>query len=99
MTRPRINAILQDGPRAGETVSLDVGHQDDPPKEFLLADEHLGARSADHRVDRPSGSVSTYRLVGRDGQAERLPLPTGAAGLSPRPCFRMPRRSSPRAPA
>ena len=68
MTRPTINAILQDGPRAGETVSLDVGHQDDPPKEFLLADEHLGARSADHRVDPPSGSVSTYRLVGLDEQ-------------------------------
>ena len=65
MTRPTITAILQDGPRAGETVSLDVGHQDDPPKEFLLADEHLGARSADHRVDPPSGSVSTSKPAAR----------------------------------
>ena len=66
MTRPRINAILEDGPRAGETVPLDVGHEDDPPKEFLLADEHLGPRPADHRVQPPTGSVSTYQLVGRD---------------------------------
>jgi len=68
MTRPTIKAILQDGPRAGETVSLDAGHEDDPPKEFLLADEHLGSRASDHRVGPPSGSVSTYRLVGQDEQ-------------------------------
>ena len=66
MTRPTINAIIEDGPRAGETVRLDVGHEDDPPKEFLLADEHLGPRTADHRVQPPTGSVSTYRLVERD---------------------------------
>lgn len=66
MTRPKISALIEDGPRAGDTVQLDVGHDDEPPKEFLLADEHLGARSADHRVQPPTGSVSTYRLVGRD---------------------------------
>jgi hypothetical protein len=66
MSRPRINAIMEDGPRAGETVQLDVGHEDEPPKEFLLADEHLGPRPADHREQPPTGSVSTYRLVGRD---------------------------------
>ena len=65
MTRPKISAIIEDGPRAGETVQLDVGHDDEPPKEFLLADEHLGPRPADHR-QAPTGAVSTYRLVGRD---------------------------------
>lgn len=65
MTRPKIQAIIEDGPRAGETVQLDAAHEGDPPKEFLLADEHLGARPAEHR-DAPSGSVSSYRLVGPD---------------------------------
>jgi hypothetical protein len=68
MTRPTINAILQDGPRAGESVSIDVTHGDEPPKEFLLADEHLGERPADKPVPPPSGAVSTYRLVGPDEQ-------------------------------
>lgn len=68
MTRPTIDAILEDGPRAGETVQLDVGHEDEAPNEFLLADEHLGVRPADQPVHPPSGSVSTYRLVGRDAQ-------------------------------
>jgi hypothetical protein len=57
--------MLEDGPRAGETVELDVTAEDSPPKEFLLADEHLGARPAD-RKGPPSGAVSTYRLVNRD---------------------------------
>src|SRR5215207_8618267 len=68
MTRPTIDAILDDGPRAGETVRLDVGHEDEPPNGFLLADDHLGVRPAGQPVHPPSGSVSTYRLVGRDGQ-------------------------------
>ena len=66
VTRPTIRAILEDGPRAGETVELDVAAADTPPKEFLLASEHLGVRPADHPVSPPSGSVSTYCLVGRD---------------------------------
>jgi hypothetical protein len=65
MTRPKISAIIDDGPRAGETVELDAAHEGDAPKEFLLADEHLGARSAEHR-QAPTGGVSTYRLVGHD---------------------------------
>jgi hypothetical protein len=68
MTRPTINAIIEDGPRAGETVRLDIGHEDDPPKEFLLADEHLGPHTADQAGHRPTGSVSTYQLVGRDDE-------------------------------
>jgi hypothetical protein len=66
VTRPTANAIIEDGPRAGETVQLDIGHEDDPPKEFLLADEHLGVHTSDHAGRPPTGSVSTYRLVGRD---------------------------------
>ena len=65
MTRPTILAIIEDGPRAGDTVHLDAEAKDHPPKEFLLPDEHLGARPADRRTP-PSGSVSIYRLVGRD---------------------------------
>ena len=68
MTRPRIQAIIEDGPRAGETIQLDVGHEGVAPKEFLLADEHLGARPAGHTADRPTGAVSTYRLVGQDDE-------------------------------
>jgi hypothetical protein len=68
MTRPTINAIIEDGPRAGETVRLDIGHEDEPPKEFLLADEHLGLHTAASAGHHPTGSVSTYRLVGRDDQ-------------------------------
>ena len=66
VTRPTIQAILEDGPRAGETVQLNVEHEDSPPTEFLLADEHLGARSAEESRRPPSGSVSTYRLSTRD---------------------------------
>ena len=65
MSRSRIHAIIEDGPRAGDTVELDAAHEGDPPKEFLLADEHLGPRPADHR-QAPAGAVSTYRLMGRD---------------------------------
>ena len=69
MTRHTIHAIIEDGPRAGETVQLDAAHEGVPPKEFLLADEHLGPRTAEHR-HAPSGSVSTYRLVGRDDERD-----------------------------
>jgi hypothetical protein len=66
VTRPTIQVIIEDGPRAGDTVQLDVEHEDRPPQEFLLADEHLGARSTEESTRAPSGSVSTYRLSSRD---------------------------------
>jgi hypothetical protein len=66
MSRPTIQAIIEDGPRAGETVQLDIARERDPPRQFMLADEHLGARPADRRVHPPSGRVSMYRLVGYD---------------------------------
>ena len=50
-------------------VQLDAAHEGVPPREFLLADEHLGPRTADHR-QAPSGSVWTYRLVGRDEERD-----------------------------
>jgi hypothetical protein len=76
MTRATIRAFIEDGPRAGETVEVDAVARDNPPKQFLLADEHLGPRSADATKHHPSGSVSTYRLVGpddsRDGYVYRV---------------------------
>jgi uncharacterized membrane protein len=63
-TRPTVRAILEDGPRAGETVEVDTQREGVPPKEFLLADEHFGVRPADRPVRSPSGAVSIYRLVG-----------------------------------
>jgi len=68
VTRATIHAIIEDGPRAGETIQLDVEHEGVAPKQFLLADEHLGARSADQSVRPPTGAVSTYSLVGRDDE-------------------------------
>jgi carbon monoxide dehydrogenase subunit G len=65
-TRSTIRAFLEDGPRAGETVEVDTEREDAPPREFLLADEHFGARPADRPVPRPSGAVSIYRLAGPD---------------------------------
>jgi hypothetical protein len=66
VTRPTIRAILEDGPRAGETVDVDAASQDAPPPQLLLGDEHLGERPADKPKSPPSGSVSTYHLVGPD---------------------------------
>jgi carbon monoxide dehydrogenase subunit G len=65
-TRSTIRAFIEDGPRAGETVEVDTQRENAPPKEFLLADEHFGARPADRPVPRPSGAVSIYRLAGPD---------------------------------
>jgi carbon monoxide dehydrogenase subunit G len=63
-TRPTIRAVIEDGPRAGETVEIDTEREGAPPKEFLLADEHFGVRPADRPFRSPSGAVSVYRLVG-----------------------------------
>ena len=61
MTRPTILAIIEDGPRAGDTVHLDAEAKDHPPKEFLLADEHLGAPS---RPPYPSLGLGVDLLPG-----------------------------------
>ena len=67
------------------------------PEEFLLADEHLGARAAVHRY--PSlRSVSTYLLAGRDEQRNDS-LDQLVPRDQPMALLRMPRRSSLRAPA
>jgi hypothetical protein len=81
MTKPIIRAILEDGPRAGEALDVDVQQEGTPPKEFLLANEHMGVRPATGPVPSTSGAVSTYRLVGPDeergGYVYRVVHPEG----------------------
>jgi hypothetical protein len=64
MTRPQIRALIEDGPRAGESVVLDVDAADSPPHEIMLPDGHLGVRMHGGPVDRPTHAVSRYRLIG-----------------------------------
>jgi hypothetical protein len=63
MTRSHIRAIIDDGPRQGETLVLDVGGEDSPPREILLPDGHVGTRPEGSDVPHPTGSVSRYRLA------------------------------------
>ena len=64
MTRPQIRAIIDDGPRAGETIVLDAESASSPPHEIMLPDGHLGVRPEGDFVPHPTSSVSRYRLVG-----------------------------------
>jgi hypothetical protein len=66
MTRPQIRAIIDDGPRGGETLSLDAESDNSPPREIMLPDGHFGARPEGGVVPHPTGSVSRYRLMGSD---------------------------------
>jgi hypothetical protein len=63
MTSAQIRAVIDDGPRRGETIVLDAEKNDAPPHEIMLPDGHAGVRDAEGHVPRPTGSVSTYRLV------------------------------------
>jgi hypothetical protein len=63
MTSGQIHAIIDDGPRHGETVLVDAERDGAPPHEIMLPDGHVGVRSADGGVPHPTGSVSRYRLV------------------------------------
>lgn len=65
MTRPEIRALVEDGPRAGETFMVDAESDNAPPREILLPNGR-GGRSDDGRVAHPTGAVSTYRFVGAD---------------------------------
>jgi hypothetical protein len=65
MAKSQIRAVLDDGPRGGETIMLDA-EPDKPPHEIMLPDGHLGARAVGDDVPHPTGSVSRYRLVGPD---------------------------------
>lgn len=64
MTRPQIRGILEDGPRAGESIVLDADAGDSPPHEIMLPDGHLGVRTEGGPVPRPTHAVHRYRLVG-----------------------------------
>ena len=64
MTRPEIRAVIEDGPRGGETIVLDPGPNNLPPQEIMLPDGHAGMRSKGGVVPHPTGSVSRYRLIG-----------------------------------
>jgi hypothetical protein len=64
MTTPQIRAVIEDGPRAGESIVLDADAHDSPPHEIMLPDGHMGVRTHGGSVDRPTHSVSRYRLIG-----------------------------------
>jgi hypothetical protein len=66
MTKPQIRAVIEDGPRGGETVVLDTDSHDSPPHEIMLPDGHMGVRTGDGPVPRPTHAVSRYRLIDTD---------------------------------
>jgi hypothetical protein len=70
MTRPRIRAVIDDGPRRGETVVVDAESAQTPPHEILLPDGHLGMRPEGADTPHPTGAVSRYRLVDPGGGTE-----------------------------
>jgi hypothetical protein len=70
MTRPHVQATIDDGPRQGETIVLDPGKDNAPPREILLPDGHLGARGPGEDFHRPTGAVSRYRLVDPSGSGD-----------------------------
>jgi hypothetical protein len=69
MTRPQVHAIIEDGPRSGERIVLDVGSNNSPPHEIMLPDGHAGMRPEGELVPHPTGAVSRYRLISTDDAA------------------------------
>jgi hypothetical protein len=65
MTAPQLRAVIDDGPRGGETIVLDAGPGDSPPREIMLPDGHMGVRPEGSHVPHPTKAVSRYRLVDR----------------------------------
>jgi hypothetical protein len=63
MTRPQFRAVIDDGPRRGETVIVDAQSNNAPPREIMLPDGHAGVRAEGENVPHPTGSVSRYRLI------------------------------------
>jgi hypothetical protein len=68
MTTPEIRAIIQDGPRGGETIMIDVQSDNTPAREIILPDGHAGVKPPGGHVPHPTGSVSRYRLIGSDDE-------------------------------
>jgi hypothetical protein len=63
MTTPQIRAVIDDGPRGGETIVVDAQSNDSPPREIMLPDGHMGIHPEGSHVPRPTSSVSRYRLI------------------------------------
>ena len=63
MTSSQIRAVIDDGPRGGDTVILDTESNNSPPHEIMLPDGHAGVRPPGGGVPHPTGAVSRYRLV------------------------------------
>jgi hypothetical protein len=70
MTRAQIRAVIDDGPRRGETIVLDAQPDNSAPHEIMLPDGHAGVRSEGADVPHPTGSVSRYRLVRSGNETE-----------------------------
>jgi hypothetical protein len=70
MTEAQIRAIIDDGPRRGDTVLLDPESGDRPPHEIMLPDGHAGSRGPGEHVPHPTKAVSRYRLVERGNGSE-----------------------------
>jgi hypothetical protein len=68
MSTPAIRAIIEDGPRGGETITIDAETENKPPDEIILPDGHAGVRPPGGHVPHPTGSVSRYRLIGSDDE-------------------------------
>ena len=69
MTTPQIRAVIDDGPRSGETIVVDAESDNVPPREIMLPDGHMGVHPEGSHVPRPTGSVSRYRLVDRSDES------------------------------
>jgi len=63
MTSPQIRAVIDDGPRSGDTIIVDAEKDNAPPREIMLPDGHAGMRTAGGQVPHPTKAVSRYRLI------------------------------------
>jgi hypothetical protein len=66
MSTPQIRAVIDDGPRGGETIVVDAESSNSPPGEIMLPDGHMGVHPDGSHVPRPTSSVSRYRLIDRN---------------------------------
>ena len=68
MTTPQIRAVIDDGPRRGETIVVDAQSESSPPREIMLPDGHMGVHPVGSHVPHPTSSVSRYRLIDRSDE-------------------------------
>jgi hypothetical protein len=62
MTDSRIEVVIDDGPRGGQSITVETETDGTPPPEILLPDHHFGDPYA-AGAPRSTGAVSRYRLV------------------------------------